>query len=325
MSVAVIVIVLENETKVLRSEWNKMCKWCHFKTPKLNLEDLKSRICTFWLQIALFFFLQNHLKAHKTTCSISYLGKLESQFNRLRALYRPELFTDWDQQTCRRVLASWEEEKIKAKCRECIFLLLFCKRYELWGAQIQALCLYLLALLKWNALIKQSNYVNHAQISSYPNSLPLKRASAELRAAAAASLCASAIQTHTHRRGASFIWCSTFLLPSSRVRLLPLVGGGGGCFLGVVFGCVLCSGSGGLSCSVGGFGGLRWFWGSVGRMSPTPPFIPSRGWVTPPSASLFSHGGLWETKVGSQGQRRKKVSQEILNSQFPCVLLLRVF
>lgn len=85
----------------------------------------------------------------------------------------------------------------------------------------------------------------------------------------------------------SFIWCSIFLLPM--LRLLSL---GRSCwcccFLGVIFRRVVCGGGRG-----GGLRGLRGFWGRVGRMSPTPTFIPSWGWVTSPPASLLSHWRLW--------------------------------
>lgn len=87
----------------------------------------------------------------------------------------------------------------------------------------------------------------------------------------------------TRGRGASF--ARAFLFPSCRCRLLLLALG---CcrLLGVVFRYILCS------CRAGGFWGLCGLWGRVGRMSPTPPFISSGGWVTPPPASFLSHRGL---------------------------------
>lgn len=106
--------------------------------------------------------------------------------------------------------------------------------------------------------------------------------------------CCAPLLSNPHlQEGASFIWCNTFLLPTSGLRLLHL---GSCCFLGVVFGCVRCCGLGG---GAGGFGGLRGLWGRVGWMTPTPPLIPSRGWVMPPPAALLSHRGLRAQRSGS--------------------------
>lgn len=140
----------------------------------------------------------------------------------------------------------------------CLFFL--CKRDEPSPAQIQAHCLYacllacLLACFKMKCMDKNNQIKSTTlSLSSYPNSLPLKRANAELRAAAAELYI---FYPHPHlQEGASFTWC-TFLLPSSGLcLLLPLGGGGGGCcFLGVVFGRALCGGgSGRWSSGVGRF------------------------------------------------------------------------
>lgn len=153
---------------------------------------------------------------------------------------------------------------------------------------------------KWNALIKtikldQPRSVSlHTQAVCLWNEWALSR---ELQPPHFASF-----QTHVYRRRASFMWCTTFLLPSSGFCLLALCRCCRCCFLGFVFGCGLCSGGGWgrLSWSAGGFGGLRGLWGSVGRMSPTPPFIPSRGWGTPPPAAIVSYRGLQRVITGKQ-------------------------
>lgn len=67
-----------------------------FKPLVINWEDFREQNLDYFVIDRPPVLLLNQIKAH-----ISYLGKLESQFNRLRALYRPELLTDCgDQQTC---------------------------------------------------------------------------------------------------------------------------------------------------------------------------------------------------------------------------------
>lgn len=126
--------------------------------------------------------------------------------------------------------------------------------------------------------------------------MSLKRAIAGLREL----LSYSQIFSLCWAEGGSFIWCNTFLfgIPSSWLRLLPLVR----CcwFLGAVFGHVRGGGGPRLTCIGGGFGGQWGLWGSVGGMSSTPSFIPGRGRVTSPPASLLSHRGL---PTGIKGQR----------------------
>lgn len=157
-------------------------------------------------------------------------------------------------------------------------------------------CFALLAL-KWNALIKPIKLHQQAQSPYTQTVCSWKERTLSSGLLLLPPRSASLLSKPTPSGGASFIWCNTFLLPASGLRLLHL----GGCcrFLAVVFGCVLYGGGGGsnnrggLSGGAGGLGGLRRLWGSVGRMSPTPPFIPSRGWVMSPPASLLSHRGLW--------------------------------
>lgn len=141
---------------------------------------------------------------------------------------------------------------------------------------------------KWNALIKTIKLDQPRSVSLHTQAVCLWNEWA-LQPPHFASF-----QTHAYGRGASFIWCTTFLLPGSGFCLLALCRCCRCCFLGFVFGCGLCSGGGWgrLSWSAGGFGGLRGLWGSVGRMSPTPPFIPSRGRGTPPPAAIVSYRGL---------------------------------
>lgn len=75
-----------------------------FKLQIINREDFREQNLDYFVTARPHIFLSNPIKAHKTICSVSYLGKLESQFTRLRALHRAELFTDCgDQRTCRRV------------------------------------------------------------------------------------------------------------------------------------------------------------------------------------------------------------------------------
>lgn len=153
---------------------------------------------------------------------------------------------------------------------------------------------------KWNALIKTIKSDQPRSVSLHTQAVCLWHEWA-LQPPHFASF-----QTHAYGRGASFIWCTTFLLPSSGFCLLALCRCCRCCFLGFVFGRGLCSGGGWgrLSWSAGGFGGLCGLWGSVGRMSPTPPFIPSRGRGTPPPAAIVSYRGLQRVITGKQSVTR---------------------
>lgn len=164
------------------------------------------------------------------------------------------------------------------------FCLFFCKRYELSGAQIQARFLFFSCfVLKWNAQIKiKSNILSRSTRPKWSAGGKSERWAESCCGRFA--LCLFYPNPHLQARD-SFIWCSIFLLPM--LRLLSL---GRSCwcccFLGVVFRRVVCGGGGGLR-------GLHGFWGRIGRMSPTPAFIPSWGWVTSPPASLLSYWRLW--------------------------------
>lgn len=78
-----------------------------FKPQIINWEDFREQNLDYFVIDRPPVLLSNQIKAHETICSISYLGKLESQFNRLRALYRLWRSTD--------LLKSLASERIKGK------------------------------------------------------------------------------------------------------------------------------------------------------------------------------------------------------------------
>lgn len=174
-----------------------------------------------------------------------------------------------------RVLASEWIKRPKMQGMHFFFCFL-CKRYELSGRPIQAHCLH--------CKMKCTDKDNHMK----------SRSVALSRSADGSERRAAALRMHLfsqREEGASFTRRGAFLLCSSGVRLLRWWR----CsrFLGVLFGCGLWRGRGGGGRRLSGFGALRGLWGSVGRMSPAPPFVPGRGRAASPPASLLSsHRGL---------------------------------
>lgn len=192
----------------------------------------------------------------------------------------------WDSRLMLSSLAQREREEKERKCRECIFFV--CKHHE----QRFTLTAY---TLYWNALRKK-HLLKSTKLSLLSNSnCSLRRTNTRSQRL----LCCSSTHKPSLFLEVLFIWCDALLLYVSWLHFFGLRSWWSCRFLVVVlvFWCSLHSSSTWWSSSRGrGFGSRCRFWGSVGRMTSTPPTIPSRGWVTPPSASFLSYWGLQDQK-----------------------------